>query len=222
MSLTLRWNHHLVDALHHLGINLHGVCRLEGRRTRHELENEHPQSPPVDRVRVPRRCNQLWREVVWGTASGVGLSDDELSEAHVCELYLTALVEEQILWLQVSVNDMPFMYMLERKDHSSTVELRMFLAAVESLSVVSRVQLASKRRFQEKVQGLQAIIALKELNYEWRIGHHQNGFLVHDTLLHSSLYNVTFAQSLHRVSVLCFFVFEKLYGTKSTTTQEPD
>ena len=68
-----------------------------------------------------------------------------LARPMFCELYLTTLVEEQILWLQVSVNDVSFMYMLERKDHSSTVELRMFLAAVESLSVVSRVQLASNR-----------------------------------------------------------------------------
>ena len=54
--------------LENLLVDLEGVGLVKGRVAREHLVAEHTKRPPVHRLAVPLRENDLWREVLWRAA----------------------------------------------------------------------------------------------------------------------------------------------------------
>mmetsp|Transcript_61498 Transcript_61498/g.173696 ORF Transcript_61498/g.173696 Transcript_61498/m.173696 type:complete len:395 (+) Transcript_61498:751-1935(+) len=96
----------------------------------------------------------------------------------------------------------------------------MLLAAMEALAVVGGIELAAKGGLQQEVECLAAVVGLPELDDEFRIGHHQDVFLVHHTLLHAGLDDVALAETLHGVGVTGNLVLVQLNRAEATATQK--
>mmetsp|Transcript_47317 Transcript_47317/g.101326 ORF Transcript_47317/g.101326 Transcript_47317/m.101326 type:complete len:376 (-) Transcript_47317:1517-2644(-) len=221
-ALALRWEGDLANALRDLRVDLHGVCRLEGRMAGHQLEGQNAQGPPIHGVRVACRGNQLGGEVVRSATCCVSLADHELGQTHVRQLDVALIGQEQILRLEIAVDDTSLVQVLKRVDGACNVVLCMLFAAVEALSVVSCVQFSTKRRLHEEVEGLGAIVSFPELNDKVRICHHQDVLLVHHAVLHAGLDNIALTQALHGVGVVSSLVLIQLDSSEATASQQTD
>mmetsp|Transcript_21463 Transcript_21463/g.37400 ORF Transcript_21463/g.37400 Transcript_21463/m.37400 type:complete len:260 (-) Transcript_21463:1111-1890(-) len=91
---------------------------------------------------------------------------------------------------------------------------------METLAIVRRIKLTTKGRLHEEVQGLRPIVALIEFDDKGGIRHHQDVLLVHDTVLHVALDNVTLAQSLHCIGIAIDYMLVELDSAKATTTKQ--
>mmetsp|Transcript_53855 Transcript_53855/g.166733 ORF Transcript_53855/g.166733 Transcript_53855/m.166733 type:complete len:242 (-) Transcript_53855:970-1695(-) len=111
-------------------VDAHGVLVAEGRLAADHLVDEDAQGPPVHRVRVTRRGQQLRRKVVWRAAGREGLADDKLRKAHVCDLEVPPLAQHEVLRLQVPVDDAALVKVLEGIHHAGRVVPCVLLAAV--------------------------------------------------------------------------------------------
>lgn len=116
------------------------------------------------------------------TTCGVSLSDHKFCQTHVCELDLAELVQQQVLWLQIPVNDVTLMEVLKSVHGASNVKLGVFLTAVEALPVVCGVQLSAKCGFQQEIQRLSSVVAPVQSDDERRIRHHQDRLLSLDNV----------------------------------------
>mmetsp|Transcript_2951 Transcript_2951/g.7530 ORF Transcript_2951/g.7530 Transcript_2951/m.7530 type:complete len:236 (+) Transcript_2951:958-1665(+) len=112
--------------------------------------------------------------------------------------------------------------MLECGKRASGIKCCVFLAAMEALPVVRCVQLAAERWFQEEVQGLRTVVSLPKLDNERGIRHQEDVSLVHHTLLHACLNDVSLAQGLHGVSLIRMSVHPELHGAETSTAQKAD
>mmetsp|Transcript_31106 Transcript_31106/g.74212 ORF Transcript_31106/g.74212 Transcript_31106/m.74212 type:complete len:216 (-) Transcript_31106:1783-2430(-) len=88
-----------IDALLHLGIDLHGVRGNERSGAAHELIDEDPQRPPINRQCLPGQRNHLRGEVLWCATRGVGLANDQFGQAQVCQLHVPSAVQHDVLRL---------------------------------------------------------------------------------------------------------------------------
>mmetsp|Transcript_22682 Transcript_22682/g.41054 ORF Transcript_22682/g.41054 Transcript_22682/m.41054 type:complete len:254 (-) Transcript_22682:1355-2116(-) len=190
--------------------------------SRHELEDENSESPPVHCVRVSTRGNQLRCEVIWGATCGEGLANDKLCQAHVGKLDMAARCQKKILRLEVTVDDAAHVEMLESENNACGVVSAMLLHAVQAFPVVGGVELAAEARLKEEVEGLCSVVSFVELRDERRVCHDQNVLLIHDAFLHASLHDVALAQSLECVGILRRLMLPKLHGPEATAAKQAD
>mmetsp|Transcript_21791 Transcript_21791/g.59534 ORF Transcript_21791/g.59534 Transcript_21791/m.59534 type:complete len:236 (-) Transcript_21791:1307-2014(-) len=187
-----------------------------------QLESQDAQRPPIDGVRVALGLDELWRKVVGRTAGGVRLADDDLREAHVSQLHMPGFVQEQILRLQVSEDDLLGVQVLKREGRASDVETRAVQVAPEALLVVRCVQLSAEGKLEQEVERLVAVVRLIEIDDERGVAHKLNVLLAHDTALHARLDNVALAEGLQCIRLLRRGVLNHLHDAKATATQEAE
>ena len=92
--------------MENFAVHLVGVFRVEGWETSEHLVQEDSERPPVDHLRVTLTNQQLWRQVLWGTAEGVCLvlvRHVELAETKVTQGDVPAVVKQDVFWLQVTI-----------------------------------------------------------------------------------------------------------------------
>mmetsp|Transcript_32598 Transcript_32598/g.93611 ORF Transcript_32598/g.93611 Transcript_32598/m.93611 type:complete len:251 (-) Transcript_32598:1776-2528(-) len=142
-TLDLRRKRDLADAFCDLRVGLHRAGTFEWRVSGHQLEDEDAQSPPINRIGVPYRRDDLRSEVVGRSTSRKGLADRELGQSHIRELNVALICEQQVLGLQVSIDDAPFMQMVKGKNCTGGIVFAMLLAAMKALPVVGGIQLAA-------------------------------------------------------------------------------
>mmetsp|Transcript_9221 Transcript_9221/g.28288 ORF Transcript_9221/g.28288 Transcript_9221/m.28288 type:complete len:275 (-) Transcript_9221:331-1155(-) len=205
-----------------LSVGVHGLVVQEGRLARQELEKEDAQRPPIHSLRVAARGDDFGCEVVRGAASGVGLADGEFGEAHIRELDVALLCEQQILRLQIPVENVTLVQMLEGKDHARGVVLCVLDLAVEVPPVVGRKKFAPERRFQQEVERLSAVVRCVHLDDEGRVRHYQDVLRVHDSLLLPHLDDVALTQALEGVALAGLRVLPELHHPEVATTQQAD
>mmetsp|Transcript_127194 Transcript_127194/g.231114 ORF Transcript_127194/g.231114 Transcript_127194/m.231114 type:complete len:221 (+) Transcript_127194:509-1171(+) len=170
---------------------------------------------------VAHGLDDFWGEIIWGTAGGVRLPHNNLGETHVSKLHVASLRQKEILWLQVSVNDFLLVKMLEGEDDPRNIELGVRLTPMKIVLVVRRIQFTSEGQLQEKVQRLAAVVSLMQLDDEGRIAHVLDVLLADHCFLHSTLYNIAFAQRFHCVGLLGHRMLYKHYGSEASASQEP-
>merc|ERR550525_352776 len=83
-----------VDPLGHLLVYLHGRCRLERWMPSEQLEGEDAKSPPVNGMSVAFGRNELWGEVVWGSARSESLAHHHLCQTHVGKLDMARIIKQ--------------------------------------------------------------------------------------------------------------------------------
>mmetsp|Transcript_90658 Transcript_90658/g.293460 ORF Transcript_90658/g.293460 Transcript_90658/m.293460 type:complete len:292 (-) Transcript_90658:1196-2071(-) len=222
MSLALGRELHFADAPRDLLVDLHGRRGLEWRVPGEKLEGEDAQGPPINGMRVPFGCDELWSKVVRGATRRVCLADNHLGKAHVCKLHTALLVEQEVLRLQVSEDDLLRVQVFEGKGRTGHVELRMLLLAPQALSVVGGIKLAAQRQLQEQVEVLLTIVGLKELDNEVGIALQLDILLAHDALLHARLHDVALAQALQCVGLLILDVLNQVHSAEAAAAQQPE
>lgn len=98
-------NRLLFNQLVHLRIIL--SSRVEGREPNNHFIGQDTQSPPVHWEGVAALNQDLWGQVVWSTAEGVGLciSFEHFGETEVSEADVSILVHQDVLRFKISIND---------------------------------------------------------------------------------------------------------------------
>mmetsp|Transcript_2622 Transcript_2622/g.7732 ORF Transcript_2622/g.7732 Transcript_2622/m.7732 type:complete len:315 (+) Transcript_2622:273-1217(+) len=114
--------------LEDVAVHLHGRARHEGGAPREHLVDEHAQGPPVHRAVVaPRRGKHLRSHVFGRAAERVRalalLLPYFRGEAEVREFAVAAPVQQQVLWLEVTIGDVPRPHVLESQHDACRVEL---------------------------------------------------------------------------------------------------
>lgn len=97
----------------------HDAVSVERRPARGELEQDDPEGPQVDRVRVRLFLHELGGHVQRSSLDGgeqAGVVGDGAREAEVCELDLLLGPDEDVLWLHVSVYDAVRVQYVQRLD----------------------------------------------------------------------------------------------------------
>mmetsp|Transcript_90699 Transcript_90699/g.261362 ORF Transcript_90699/g.261362 Transcript_90699/m.261362 type:complete len:282 (-) Transcript_90699:1884-2729(-) len=178
------WEFLTLEALLDHCVHLHWVVGLEWDGAIHELVDEDAEGPPIHSAGVPCARDGLWGEVLRRPATSVRLPEHLLGQTHVCDFQPPLLRYQQVLRLQVSVDHLLGVHVLDASHGSSDVEPAMFLAAVEALAVVRRVQLAAQRRLHEEKHVLWPVVGLVAPDDEGGVQHEQDPLLVDDVFLH--------------------------------------
>jgi hypothetical protein len=101
---------------------------IEGRQAPQHLIQEGAQTPPVHRLAMPFVLQDLRGKVLWGATEGLGASlwssagDAALGETKVSEADVALSIEQQILRLEVSVDDIIGVESLQSRGDLSGVE----------------------------------------------------------------------------------------------------
>ena len=103
-------------------INDKSIVITERRISCQHLIDEDPQCPPVHSLVVALGLDDLWSQVLWCPTQGPGLPHNFLGEPKVCDDYVAILAQEDVLWLEVSVDDIEGVEIGESTDNLSTVE----------------------------------------------------------------------------------------------------
>jgi len=108
-----------------LAVHLVGILIIEGRKTCKHLVQEDAQSPPVHGLVIAVAQQQLRGKVLGCTAEGVGavlVLHVKLAKAEVAEGNVTLIVEQDIFWLEIAVDDVEAVQALEGAQQLSRVE----------------------------------------------------------------------------------------------------
>ena len=85
------------------------ILVIEGWYADDHLVEQDTKRPPVKCVVVTRADYHLRREILWRSTERVwllGVHFDDLCETEVRQLYVTIRVQQDVLWLQISVEDL--------------------------------------------------------------------------------------------------------------------
>jgi hypothetical protein len=93
---------------------------------------------PVNRLVVALVANNLWCQVVRGTAQCPRLVRDPLGKAKVSNLQVAVAVQKEVLGFQVSVDDIPLVQVLQGQRDFGGVELGYRIG--EALDAVSKTK----------------------------------------------------------------------------------
>lgn len=96
---------------------------MEGREPCKHFVDQDTESPPIDWLPVTLIQQNLRRYVFRSTANGKGSLRDNLREAEINHLEVAIVSNHNILWLQISVNDILSMQVLKNTDDLCPVEL---------------------------------------------------------------------------------------------------
>ena len=110
----------------YLFVQVHGVRRLciKWRIAGEHLEHEHAEGVPVDRFIVRLPLDDLRREVVRCTAQRPSDIRDKFGESKVGELDVSVRVDEDILRLEITVDNVVRVEVVECKGNLRRVEFR--------------------------------------------------------------------------------------------------
>mmetsp|Transcript_48182 Transcript_48182/g.75254 ORF Transcript_48182/g.75254 Transcript_48182/m.75254 type:complete len:297 (+) Transcript_48182:313-1203(+) len=134
-------------------VQLHTVVRIEGRVASQHLVNQDPQRPPVHSLSVAFVQDDLWSQVLWGTTESPSVCSRlyGLGEAEVADLQMPLVVEEQVLGLEVTVDDVAIVKIFESERHASRIEAGSVVGEAVSLTQMGE-ELASDRVLQDQVK----------------------------------------------------------------------
>ena len=111
-------------AFQNLLVDGHGVVVVEGVDPSDHLVGEDAERPPVDGLAVAFVEKHLGRQVLGSTAQSVGARLAVLGEAEVCQFEVPLRVDQDVLRLQVTVDDVQRVKVLEHQRHLGRVEPR--------------------------------------------------------------------------------------------------
>mmetsp|Transcript_6016 Transcript_6016/g.9625 ORF Transcript_6016/g.9625 Transcript_6016/m.9625 type:complete len:389 (-) Transcript_6016:851-2017(-) len=117
--------------------------------------------------------------------------------------------------------------MLMSKEDARGIESATRFIPPELVELVECVELTAQGSFQQKVDVLLAAVGLMQLHNEWRVRHAQDGFLVHDALLHPSTHNVSLADRLQRIGraktlLLWNSMFDEFHSGETARAKQAD
>ena len=105
-------------------VDSHRVIVVEGVDTSVHLVDKNPESPPVDSLPVALVENNLWSNVLWGSADRECSSlVEDLGETEVSEFQVPVVSDQQVLRLQVPEDDVLAVQVLEAGSDCGRVEL---------------------------------------------------------------------------------------------------
>lgn len=103
----------LIITVHDLLVDTKGVVIVEGRVAGQHLENQDSERPPIHILVVALGLDNLRSEVLWCATKSVGLVFDYLGETKIGDLNVALTIDEQVLWLEVSVGDFHLVKVIE-------------------------------------------------------------------------------------------------------------
>lgn len=186
----------LLDQLVHFGVILR--ARVEGWEPNNHLIGEDTEGPPIDWEGVTTLHEDLWSQVVWSTAEGVGLSVsfEHLGKSEISQTDVSILVHQDIFWLKISVDDLFAVEMTQSHSNLDCIELCPILWESGHLTQVGE-ELSSSHESHDKEDLLVGLEHVAHTNEEWMVGLQEDIFLQFGRLDLVILNNDILAERLH-------------------------
>ena len=108
--------------LENLLIDSHGIVIVEWIDSGNHLVGQDAESPPIDWLAVAFVEKHLWSEVFGSTAEGVCACLAVLGETEISQSEVAFSIDEDVFWLQITVNDVQRVKIFEHQGHLSRVE----------------------------------------------------------------------------------------------------
>mmetsp|Transcript_21735 Transcript_21735/g.34968 ORF Transcript_21735/g.34968 Transcript_21735/m.34968 type:complete len:206 (+) Transcript_21735:422-1039(+) len=165
----------------------------------------------------------LWRNVLWRAAEGISSGSwlDDLGEAKVCQLGITVLAQEDVLWFQVSVDNILAVAMCESSSSLRAIEFRLLVRKLTCSAKMCK-ELAAANTLHNDVNETVILCVARHVHHEWIVDLSHQSFLVVDVIHLLQLDNLMFFHELDRIELPVLLVLRKLHSTKRTDTKCPD
>jgi hypothetical protein len=207
----------LPDELVHLQVVI--AASVEGREADDHFVGQDAESPPVDGEAVTLLIEDLGSQVLGSAAEGVGLGVvlEDLGEAEVSETDVAVFVHEDVLWLQVSVDDVLLVQMPDGQSHLGRVELGSVLVKPRAISQMHK-QLTSPHEPHHKEYLLVRLEHVVHSHQEGMVGLQQYLLLQLGALHLVVVYDHILTQRLHCIHLLRSLLFHEENLPKATST----
>ena len=128
----------LLDELVHFRVILR--AGVERRESDDHLVGQDSQGPPVHRERMAALDQNFWSQVVGSSTERISLSValDDLSETEISQADIAILVHEDVLWLEITVDDVFLVEMAESHGDLNGVEPSAFFGEASHLAEVHK------------------------------------------------------------------------------------
>lgn len=110
---------------------------VKGWVTTQHLVDEHTECPPIHRLAVTFRLDNLRGEILWRAAQRPGSILYPLREPEIGDLDVTFVIQEYILRLEVPVDNVQAVQVLDREQNLGGVEPRDVVRELDGLSEVT-------------------------------------------------------------------------------------
>lgn len=185
----------------HLNVILGGRERILARQQR---IHKYPERPPVDRMIVRLDAEYLRCHVLYGAANRArSLARwQPFRQAEIDELHVTALVQQDILHFNVTIDDAVAVQVVEHETHLDGVDGNKTLGKVMHLEP-ERQQLTVLDEIGDYVEESLRLPVEPRLHYQRVVYTRRgDGHLVFDLLQRSIAYHLTLPHDFHRVHLI--------------------
>ncbi len=135
VAVKMSWEGDL--ASQDLLVDTHGVIVHEGRLSSHHLIQQNSQRPPINSLAVTLIQQDLWSNVFRRATQGVCFESHSFGKPKVRDLQITTFVQQQVFWLQISINVVGNVHELKDENYLSAVESRSCVVKAPCFSQVS-------------------------------------------------------------------------------------
>mmetsp|Transcript_92104 Transcript_92104/g.219370 ORF Transcript_92104/g.219370 Transcript_92104/m.219370 type:complete len:226 (-) Transcript_92104:985-1662(-) len=161
-----------------------------------------------------RKVNDFWCHIVRCSDQGVGLAEHKTRETHVTDLGISMLIQQCILWFDVTVDNSTFVQVLERSNNTGCIEgsrVASWCILHENLWVVfdHLHQATTQRRFQEEIHVLSILVRPMQSDDKAAVNHRQYLTFTIDQPLRALLRHVPLRQRLQRVTLSAHRVLDQ-------------
>ena len=184
--------------------------------------SEHAQTPPVDSEAVTRGLDHFWCQIFGCSAESVShtiLCLLHLAEAEICQFEMALRVEENILWLQVTIDDSVLVEVSESQHDLGCIEARSVLSE-SNLVAEMEEKLAAIQKVGDEIQTFVGLKGVVELDNERMCD------LLHDVPLNLDLVRLVGAddevllERLHRVDLIACLLLGEVDFTKGASAND--
>mmetsp|Transcript_2690 Transcript_2690/g.4397 ORF Transcript_2690/g.4397 Transcript_2690/m.4397 type:complete len:286 (+) Transcript_2690:53-910(+) len=169
-------------ALNDLAIRHHRLVVEEGRKRGQHLIDEDAERPPIHSLAVALSGHNLRRQVIGRSAQRKRLIRHYLGKAKVGHLEIAGIGQHQVLWLQISVNDVSVVHIIERFHYARTVKLGRRLIERAHFTQDGE-ELAAQTHLQQEIHAILVLVGSAQVHQKRTVQHLHHLLLVENMRL---------------------------------------
>lgn len=199
-------------------VDLNRLISKEWRVPRSHFIDQHSQRPPIDGLVVSLGQDDFWGQILWGTTQRPRPSLHSFREPEIGNLQVSVVVNQKILRLQISVDQVQRVQILERQHDLSGVEAGVGFAETAD-SPQMREHLTATNELEDHVEIGVVLEGVLHVDQEREVDGLKNAFLVQRVLHLFELHHLLLVQNLHGVVDFALFVFYQHDAAKGARSE---
>jgi len=192
-------------ALQDFLVDCHRVIIVEGVNTGVHFVDENTKGPPVNGFAVTLVQQHLRSKILGGSAESVGTSLAVLGKTEVGKLQVAFIINEDILGLEITVDDVLRVKVLKHERHLGAIEHGMFGVQFSFSSQIGK-QLTASNVLHEEVQVAAVLGESLQAHQERMVNVSENGILRDAVINLTELDDIGLLETFHGEVFACLLV----------------